>query len=119
MNHLLRLSLWIEQKCSHPASALWATLLLLLWAAGGFALGWNDGWIAVGTFLISVPPYMLMFFLMVAEARAHQESKQREAIAEQRDRALHAKIDSLILAIDKADNRLVGIERREEVERIG
>jgi low affinity Fe/Cu permease len=96
MSALLRLSLLVERWCSHPGAVLLATLILAVWLVGGFAIGFSEGYLTFGTFLISVPPYMLTFFLLVAQARYTE--------------AIQKKLDGLILAIDKADNRLIGIE---------
>jgi len=104
MQFFLRLSLRVEEWCSHPSSVVAASLLLLLWLAGGLILGFSEGYITVGTFLISVPPYLLTFFLLVAQSRYNV--------------AMNLKLDEIVRALDKADNRFVAIERSENVERL-
>jgi low affinity Fe/Cu permease len=77
-------------------------LLVLVWAATGPVFHFSDTWqlvINTGTTIVT----FLMVFLI-------QNTQNRES------EALHAKLDELIRAIEKAENRYIGLERRSEDE---
>jgi low affinity Fe/Cu permease len=77
-------------------------LLVVAWAASGPMFRFSDTWqlvINTGTTIVT----FLMVFLI-------QNTQNRESAA------LHAKLDELILAVDKAQNSYIGLERRSERE---
>ena len=74
----------------------------MVWAVSGPVFGFSDTWqlvINTGTTIVT----FLMVFLI-------QNTQNRESSA------LHAKLDQLILAADKAQNRYIGLERKSEKE---
>lgn len=77
-------------------------LLVIVWALSGPLFHYSDTWqlvINTGTTIIT----FLMVFLI-------QNTQNRES------EALHAKLDELIRAVDKAENRFIGLDRKGEDE---
>lgn len=76
-----------------------ACLVILLWATTGPLFGFSDTWQLVINTGTTIVTFLLVFLI--------QHTQNRN------DEALHAKLDELILAIDKADNAKVGLEKQE------
>jgi low affinity Fe/Cu permease len=74
-----------------------AFILIVVWAAFGPATHYSDNWqlvINTGTTIIT---FLMVFILNNAQSRDTT--------------AINAKLDALIVAIERADNRLIGLER--------
>jgi low affinity Fe/Cu permease len=92
----------IARAMGRPLTFMLCVALVLVWAATGPVFHFSDTWqlvINTGTTIIT----FLMVFLI-------QNSQNREG------EALQAKLDELILALDNAENRFIGLERRTEKE---
>ena len=92
----------IARATGRPLTFILCCLLVLVWAASGPIFHFSDTWqlvINTGTTIVT----FLMVFLI-------QNSQNREG------EALHAKLDELIRALDAAENRFIGLERRTEKE---
>jgi len=92
----------IAWAMGRPGTFLACCLLVLIWAASGPLFHFSDTWqlvINTGTTIVT----FLMVFLI-------QNSQNRES------EAVQAKLDELIRALDAAENRFIGLERRPEKE---
>ena len=92
----------VAHVTGRPLTFLACCLLVLAWALSGPAFHFSDTWqlvINTGTTIVT----FLMVFLI-------QNTQNRESAA------LHAKLDELIRAVEKAENRYIGLERRSEAE---
>jgi len=92
----------ISQAMGRPLTFIICCLLVLLWAATGPVFHFSDTWqlvINTGTTIVT----FLMVFLI-------QNSQNREG------KALQAKLDELIRALETAENRFIGLEQRTEKE---
>jgi low affinity Fe/Cu permease len=92
----------IASAMGRPLTFLLCCLLVVVWAASGPLFHFSDTWqlvINTGTTIVT----FLMVFLI-------QNSQNREG------EALQAKLDELIRALDAAENRFIGLERRTEKE---
>ena len=92
----------IAWAMGRPLTFLLCCLLVIVWGASGPVFHFSDTWqlvINTGTTIIT----FLMVFLI-------QNSQNREG------EALQAKLDELIRALDAAENRFIGLERRTEKE---
>jgi low affinity Fe/Cu permease len=92
----------IARAMGRPLTFLLCCLLVLVWAGTGPLFHFSDTWqlvINTGTTIVT----FLMVFLI-------QNSQNREG------EALQAKLDELIRALDAAENRFIGLERRTEKE---
>jgi low affinity Fe/Cu permease len=92
----------IARAMGRPLTFIACCLLVLVWAATGPVFHFSDTWqlvINTGTTIIT----FLMVFLI-------QNSQNREG------EALQAKLDELIRALETAENRFIGLERRTEKE---
>ncbi len=92
----------ISRAMGRPLTFLGCCLLVLIWAASGPVFHFSDTWqlvINTGTTIVT----FLMVFLI-------QNSQNREG------EALHAKLDELIRALETAEDRFIGLERRTEKE---
>jgi low affinity Fe/Cu permease len=92
----------IATAMGRPLTFLLCCLLVLVWAASGPMFHFSDTWqlvINTGTTIVT----FLMVFLI-------QNSQNREG------KALQAKLDELIRALDTAQNRFIGLEQRTEQE---
>jgi low affinity Fe/Cu permease len=90
------------QKASEIFGSVWAfvttVVLIALWTVGGFFLGFTDTYQliinTVSTLTTSI------FVVLIQHTQMRQEA------------AMNKKLDELIRAIDKADNRLIAIEKQ-------
>ena len=92
----------VARATGRPITFLLCCVLVLAWALSGPIFKFSDTWqlvINTGTTIIT----FLMVFLI-------QNTQNRESSA------LHAKLDELIRAVEKAENRYIGLERRSEGE---
>ena len=92
----------VARATGRPLTFVACCLLVLVWAACGPVFHFSDTWqliINTGTTIVT----FLMVFLI-------QNTQNRESAA------LHAKLDELIRAVEKAENRYIGLERRSEAE---
>ena len=92
----------VAHAAGMPATFIACCLIIVLWAASGPLFGFSDTWqliINTGTTIIT----FLMVFLI-------QNTQNRDGAA------IQAKLDELIHAVSKADERFVGIERLSERE---
>jgi low affinity Fe/Cu permease len=90
----------ISRSTGRPLTFLICCALVIVWAASGPVFHFSDTWqlvINTGTTIIT----FLMVFLI-------QNSQNREG------EALQAKLDEIIRALDKAENRFIGLERHSE-----
>ena len=92
----------IARATGRPLTFVICCLLVLVWAASGPVFHFSDTWqlvINTGTTIIT----FLMVFLI-------QNSQNREG------EALQAKLDELLRALETAENRFIGLEKRTEKE---
>jgi low affinity Fe/Cu permease len=85
-----------------PAATLGAFIIVLGWAICGPIFHYSDGWqlfINTGTTIVT---FLMVFVLNNAQSRDTL--------------AMNAKLDSLILAVEEADNRLIGLELKSETD---
>jgi low affinity Fe/Cu permease len=83
---------------SSPAATAAAFVIVLVWAAAGPFYHYSDGWqliINTGTTIVT---FLMVFVLNNAQSRDTA--------------AMNAKLDALILAVEAADNRFIGLERK-------
>jgi low affinity Fe/Cu permease len=95
-----RFSAAAARLTGRPVTFLLATLAIIVWGITGPIFHYSDTWqlvINTGTTIIT----FLMVFLI-------QNTQNRDT------RALHVKLDEIILALDKAHNSRVGIEDEDE-----
>ncbi len=88
--------------CSSPAATAAAFLLVVVWAGFGPVTHYSENWqltINTGTTIVT---FLMVFVLNNAQSRDTT--------------AINVKLDSLIHAIEAADNRLVGMEHRPATE---
>lgn len=92
----------ISKLMGRPLTFVLCCLLVIVWAASGPLFHFSDTWqlvINTGTTIVT----FLMVFLI-------QNSQNREG------EALQGKLDELIRALNTAENRFIGLERRTERE---
>lgn len=86
----------VNRFVSSPSATGAAFILVVVWAAFGPATHYSESWqliINTGTTIVT---FLMVFVLNNAQSRDTT--------------AINAKLDALILAIERADNRLVGLE---------
>ena len=92
----------VARTTGRPPTFVACCLLVLAWALSGPAFHFSDTWqlvINTGTTIVT----FLMVFLI-------QNTQNRESAA------LHAKLDELIRAVEKAQDCYIGLEQRSEAE---
>jgi low affinity Fe/Cu permease len=90
----------VARATGRPVTFLLCCLLVIVWAVTGPMFKFSDTWqlvINTGTTIIT----FLMVFLI-------QNTQNREGAA------LQAKLDELIRAVENAQNRYIGLEKRDE-----
>ena len=88
----------VNRAASSPSATAVAFLLVLFWVAAGPRLHYSDLWQLMMNTLSSVITFLMVFILNNAQNRDTA--------------AINAKLDALILAVETADNRLIGLEQQ-------
>jgi low affinity Fe/Cu permease len=86
----------VNRFVASPAATAAAFIIVLVWAACGPVFHYSDGWqllINTGTTIVT---FLMVFVLNNAQSRDTA--------------AINAKLDALIVAVEAADNRAVGLE---------
>lgn len=92
----------MNRAASTPLATVLAFLLVGMWAFSGPRLHYSDFWQLVMNTTSSVITFLMVFILNYAQNRDTN--------------AINTKLDALILALERADNRLVGLERLPHTE---
>src|SRR5450631_3715503 len=90
----------VNRFVASPAATAGAFAIIIAWALCGPVFHYSDGWqlvINTGTTIIT---FLMVFVLNNAQARDTT--------------AMNAKLDAIIIAMERADNRLVGLELKPE-----
>ena len=90
----------VAHATGRPATFIFCCMMVVVWAATGPAFHFSDTWqlvINTGTTIIT----FLMVFLI-------QNTQNREGAA------LQAKLDEIIRALEKAENRFIGLEQKDD-----
>ena len=95
-------ALWMNRAASTPIATALVFLLVAMWALSGPRLHYSDFWQLVMNTTSSVITFLMVFILNYAQNRDTN--------------AINTKLDALILAVERADNRLVGLERLPHTE---
>jgi low affinity Fe/Cu permease len=97
-----QLSRKASDLAGRPATFAGAVAVLVIWALTGPLLGWSDTWqliINTGTTIVT---FLLVFLI--------QSSQNRDAAA------MQLKLDDIICSLDKADNKMISLERATDRE---
>jgi low affinity Fe/Cu permease len=86
----------VNHFVASPAATFSAFLIIVLWAICGPVFHYSDGWQLVINTGTTIVTFLMVFVLNNAQSRDTS--------------AMNAKLDTLILALEHADNRLVGLE---------
>lgn len=89
----------IAHLSGHWATFMFAVGVIVAWAIAGPLLGFSELWQLTINTATTIITFLMVFMVQ------HTQNRDTEV--------LHAKIDELIRAIDRADNRLIGIENEE------
>jgi low affinity Fe/Cu permease len=79
-----------------PAATVGAFVVVVVWALCGPSYRYSDAWQLVINTGATIVTFLMVFVLNNAQARDTT--------------AINAKLDAIIIALEKADNRLVGLE---------
>ncbi len=86
----------VSRGAGKPATFAVACGLIVLWAVSGPFFGFSATWQLVVNTATTIVTFLMVFVLQ------HTQNRDGEAV--------QAKLDDLILAVRKADNRLIGAE---------
>ena len=87
----------ISATVGSPMATASAFVLVILWAVVGPRMHYSDFWQLLMNTTSSVITFLMVFILNNAQNRDTS--------------AINSKLDALVLALEGADNRLVGVER--------
>jgi len=90
----------INAFVASPAATAGAFAAIVVWALCGPAFHFSDGWQLVINTGTTIVTFLMVFVLNNAQARDTG--------------AMNAKLDAIIIALERADNRLVGLELKPE-----
>lgn len=98
-----KVAMRVASVVGSPVAFALAFIVVLLWAVSGPFLGFSDVWqLTINT------ATTIVTFLMVFLIQASQNNDTR---------AIHIKLDEVLLAIENADNAFIGIEQLPPEER--
>jgi low affinity Fe/Cu permease len=86
----------VNNFCASPAATAAAFIIILVWAVCGPIFHYSDAWQLVINTGTTIVTFLMVFVLNNAQSRDTS--------------AINAKLDALIVAIEAADNRAVGLE---------
>jgi low affinity Fe/Cu permease len=86
----------VSRGAGKPATFALACGLILLWAISGPFFGFSETWQLVVNTATTIVTFLMVFVVQ------HTQNRDGEAV--------QAKLDELILALKRADNRLIGAE---------
>lgn len=86
----------VSHGAGRPVTFAVACGLILLWAVSGPFFGFSETWQLVVNTATTIVTFLMVFVVQ------HTQNRDGEAV--------QAKLDDLILALRKADNRLIGAE---------
>lgn len=86
----------VSRGAGKPATFALACGLILLWAISGPFFGFSETWQLVVNTATTIVTFLMVFVVQ------HTQNRDGEAV--------QAKLDELILAVKRADNRLIGAE---------
>jgi low affinity Fe/Cu permease len=94
---------WVSSAAGSWQASLFAFLVVLAWIVGGFYFGFTSELyqLVINTFT-TIVTFLLVFLIQ------HTQNSG--------EKALNAKIDGLIAAIDRADDRLIDLEDEDDRE---
>jgi low affinity Fe/Cu permease len=92
----------VSHGAGKPATFVVACALIAIWAVSGPVFGFSETWQLVVNTITTIITFLMVFVL--------QHTQNRDALAVQ------AKLDDLIMAVRRADNRLIGAEDLTEHE---
>lgn len=97
----------VNRAVAAPLATVIAFVIVIAWLLSGPQLHYDSRWQLVMNTLSSVLTLLMVFILNYAETRDTT--------------AINAKLDTIILALERADNRVVGMEHlpHTEAEAIG
>ncbi len=87
----------VNAAAASPLATAFAFALVALWALGGPRMHYSDFWQLLMNTTSSVITFLMVFIL--------NNAQNRDTLA------INSKLDALILAVEAADNRLIGLER--------
>jgi low affinity Fe/Cu permease len=87
----------ISKASGRPATFVGAALIVVVWGASGPLLHFSDTWQLIMNTVSSIITFLMVFLIQNTQARDSE--------------AMQAKLDTIIAALDGADNRYVQIER--------
>jgi low affinity Fe/Cu permease len=90
----------VNAFCSSPVATACAFLVVVVWAAFGPVFHYSDGWQLVINTGTTIVTFWMVFILNNAQSRDTS--------------AINAKLDAIVSAIDKADNRMIALETRSD-----
>jgi low affinity Fe/Cu permease len=93
---------FVNAFCSSPAATGLAFLIVLVWALAGPYFHYSDAWQLVINTGTTIVTFLMVFVLNNAQSRDTA--------------AINAKLDAVIIAIEAADNRMIGLERHSDAE---
>jgi low affinity Fe/Cu permease len=92
----------VNEFSASPMATGLAFIIVVAWAATGPMFHFSDGWQLVINTGTTIVTFLMVFVLNNAQSRD--------------TRAMNTKLDAIIFAIDAADNKLIGLERRTDAE---
>jgi low affinity Fe/Cu permease len=96
----------ISRATASAAGSPWAFALAVaavaLWAGMGSRFNYSDTWELVINTGTTIVTFLMVFLIQATQNRS--------------EAAIQLKLDEIVRAIDQADNRLIGIDKRSEQE---
>jgi low affinity Fe/Cu permease len=90
----------VNRFVASPAATAAAFVIVAVWAASGPFFHYSDGWQLVINTGTTIVTFLMVFVLNNAQSRDTS--------------AMNSKLDALIIALEAADNRVVGLELKTE-----
>jgi len=92
----------VAKAAGRPATFAAAFVIILAWGVSGPLLGFSDTWQLLMNSISSVVTFLMVFLIQNTQARDSE--------------AMNAKLDTLVAAVARADQRYIGVEQLPDQE---
>ena len=104
---------WVSRWAGSSLAVVIASVSLVSYLAIGLVFGFTDKYNLIANTIMSAVSYLLLFVIQYTQDLHVQITK---SVRDHDSKAIHVKLDEIIHALSKADNRIMGTQHTTEAE---